>query len=205
MENSVKIALPKGRLAKQVLQLFKEFGYPVQIDSSSRKLIIVDEVTNFTFMFVKPSDVITYVYEGVCDIGVVGKDNLLEENKAVYELVDLNIGRCQMVVAGMDQEVYNSKKELRVATKYPVIAKKYFEEKNRKVNIIELKGSVELGPLVGLSDVIVDIYETGATLKANGLNVFDFFLDISARLIANQYSYRTMYDQINTLRMAFKR
>ncbi|MFW6319694.1 MAG: ATP phosphoribosyltransferase [Bacillota bacterium] len=199
MTNSLNIALPKGRLAEEVFALLKKAGYIVPKNTNTRKLIIEDKKNNFTYFLVKPTDVITYVEEGVCDIGIIGKDNILEEDKDIYELLDLSLGQCKMVVAGINNSVMIQANPLKVATKYPKIAKTYFKKTNTQVDIIKLNGSVELGPLVGLSDVIVDIYETGNTLKANGLNVFDDIVHISSRLIANKASYRLKNVAIKTI------
>ncbi len=199
MTKQLHIALPKGRLADEVFSLLKKAGYTVPKNTNSRKLIIEDTKNNFTYFLVKPTDVITYVEEGVCDIGIIGKDNILEEAKDIYELLDLSLGRCKMVVAGIDYGVMTQANPLTVATKYPLIAKTYFKKINKPVDIIKLNGSVELGPLVGLSDVIVDIYETGNTLRANGLSVFDDIVNISSRLIANKASYRLKNTAIKTI------
>lgn len=197
--SNIKIALPKGRLAKQVLELLKNVGYELDIDPSSRTLIQEDPNNQYQFMFVKPSDVITYVEEGVCDIGFVGKDNILEEQADVYELLDLGIGVCKMVIAGYQNQSLDSNKTLKVATKYPVIARQYLSQMNIPSTIVTLQGSVELGPLVGLSDVIVDIYETGSTLRANNLVVLEDLFQISTRLIANKASYRLKRTMIEPL------
>jgi ATP phosphoribosyltransferase len=199
MTKQLNIALPKGRLAEEVFELLKKAGYTVPKNNNSRKLIIEDDNNNFTYFLVKPTDVITYVKEGVCDIGIIGKDNILEEAKDIYELLDLSLGRCKMVVAGINNDVMTKANPLTVATKYPKIAKTYFKQIGKPVDIIKLNGSVELGPLVGLSDVIVDIYETGNTLKANGLTVFEDIVHISSRLIANKASYRLKNTAIKTI------
>lgn len=190
MNDYLKIALPKGRLAFQVFDLMRQAGYDIEVEKNTRKLIIKDEENKFIYMFIKPTDIVTYVCEGVCDIGVVGKDSIVEENKEIYELMDLEIGKCKMVVAGKDENILDDKTSINVASKYPKIANDYFKENNIKANIVKLNGSVELGPLVGLSDVIVDIFETGSTLKANDLIVIRDIFDISCRLIANKVSYR---------------
>ena len=199
MNEYLKIALPKGRLAYQVFDLMKQAGYDIDVEKNTRKLIIEDEENKFIYMFIKPTDIVTYVSEGVCDIGVVGKDSIVEENKEIYELLDLGIGKCKMVVAGKDIGVLDNKTTINVASKYPKIASDYFKSKNMKANIVKLNGSVELGPLVGLSDVIVDIFETGSTLKANNLLVIEDIFDISCRLITNKVSYRIKYKTIREL------
>jgi ATP phosphoribosyltransferase len=151
-------------------------------------------------MLVKPSDVMTYVEKGVADLGVIGKDNILEEDLDVYELIDLGFGRCKFSVAGKKGEVIHQRDDvLRVATKYPKVALNFFNLRNQPIDIIKLNGSVELAPLVGLADVIVDIVETGSTLRANGLDVLEDMYDISAKLIANRVSYRFKYERINVL------
>lgn len=200
MKPLLTIALPKGRLAKQILAKMEEQGYPINLDPSSRVLIQQDD-NNYAYMFVKPSDVITYVEEGVCDIGFVGNDSILEERKDIYELSDLRIGRCKMVIAGKDTNILDKRTSIRVASKYPYIAQQAFDTLGINSIIVTLKGSVELGPLVGLSDVIVDIYETGNTLRANNLSVIKDLFEISTRLIANKASYRrkrTIIDSIIT-------
>lgn len=199
MNGYLKIALPKGRLADKVFSLMKQSGYQIDFEKNTRKLIIKDDLNKFIYMFIKPTDIITYVYEGVCDIGVVGKDSIVEENKDVYELLDLDIGKCKMVIAGKNLSVLENTRSITVASKYPNIAYDYFTTQNIETNIIKLNGSVELGPLVGLSDVIVDIYETGATLKANNLSVLREIFDISCRLIANKVSYRSQNKAIKEL------
>jgi ATP phosphoribosyltransferase len=186
---NLNIALPKGRLSKDTFQLLEKAGYTLPDVSQGRKLVLEDTINNFTYYFVKPSDVPTYVQEGVCDIGIVGMDTLLESSATVFELLDLKIGTCKMVLAGQDATVLDKPEVLRIATNFPKIAKTFFKKVNRKVTIVKLNGSVELGPIVGLSDAIVDIYETGSTLKANGLSVFDDIVPISAYLIAGEASY----------------
>jgi ATP phosphoribosyltransferase len=193
----LKLALPKGRLSEAVFSLLGQCGYLFNQSTSSRQLVVEDDINQFTYYFVKPSDVVTYVEEGVCDIGVVGSDTLDEQTSDVYELLDLKIGVCKMVVAGKNDMPINKIK--RIATKYPRIAKSYFNQLNQSVSIVKLNGSVELGPLVGLSDAIVDIYETGSTLRANGLDVLDDVMPISSRLIVNKESYRRLALPIQSL------
>jgi ATP phosphoribosyltransferase len=201
MTEYINFALPKGRLSKDLLSKMRDKGYDIEIDEKTRKLVIVDEKNMFRYLFVKPSDVITYVYEGVSDIGVVGKDSIIEEQKELYEILDLEIGKCKMVIAATDKNLLETKRTLKVATKYPNIAKTYFDSISRPIEIIKLNGSVELGPLVGLSDCIVDIYETGNTLKANGLIVVEEIMDLSARLITNKESYRRLNTRIKELQI----
>jgi ATP phosphoribosyltransferase len=185
------VALAKGRLAEDACEVFQSVQLANNVDLQSRKLIFQDEKENMRFMIVKPSDVITYVEQGVADIGVVGKDTILEQGGDIYELLDLAFGKCRFAVAGYKGKKINKKDEvLKVATKYPKITNDYFKEKGQRIEIIKLNGSVELAPIVGLSDVIVDIVETGNTLKANGLEVIEEMFEVRAKLIANRVSYR---------------
>ena len=196
-------ALGKGRLANKTLELLEKIGITCEEmkDKDSRKLIFVNEELKLKFFLAKGPDVPTYVEYGAADIGVVGKDTIIEENRKVYEVLDLGFGKCRMCVAGPKKalEVLNSGKTIRVATKYPNIAKKYFEKTNRSVEIIKLNGSVELGPIVGLSDVIVDIVESGKTLAENGLEVLEEIEQLSARLIVNNASLKVKYEEINSI------
>jgi ATP phosphoribosyltransferase len=192
----ITIALPKGRLAAQVFELMEQAGYTIQLSDNKRKLVVNDTDNGFRYLFVKPSDVITYVEEGVADLGVVGKDSIFEERRDIYQLLDLGIGACKMVVAGPENISLSNRNTLRVATKYPATARDYLADRFPNLHIVYLRGSVELGPLVGLSDVIVDIFETGNTLKANGLVVKEELFDISSYLIANKASYRLYYNKI---------
>ena len=196
----LKIALPKGRMGEDVLMLFEKAqlckpGLLEQI-GSSRKLVFEDNESMIRFFMVKPSDVDSYVKYGTADIGIVGRDTLLENNLDVMELTDLRIGRCRLIVAGRKGFVPDPIRPLRVATKYPQITAKHFANKSQQVEIIELKGSVELAPLTGLSDVIVDIVETGTTLKENNLEVLEEICESSARLVANRASFRFMNPEI---------
>lgn len=190
----LNIALSKGRLAELSLELFEGVGIDcTELKDTGRKLIFTDEKNKIRFFLVKPGDVPTYVEYGAADMGVVGKDTLLEEGRNLYEVLNLGFGECRMVVAGpaelagkLDQ--LNNK---RVATKYPRIAREYFEHQKREsIEIIKLNGSVELAPLVGLSEVIVDIVESGRTLRDNGLVILDKIADISARLVVNRVSMK---------------
>ncbi len=190
----ITIALSKGRLAEKALDLLEAAGYDVSAGrEESRKLILEDEKTGLRFIMAKPSDVPTYVEYGAADIGVVGKDTLLEEGRNLYEVIDLGFGACRMCVCGpvslkgkLDQ-IPNK----RVASKYPNITRSYFEgTKKESVEIIKLNGSVELAPLIGLSEVIVDIVESGRTLKENGLDVLEVVADISARVVVNRVSMK---------------
>lgn len=198
--NNLCIALPTGRIGKQIIPLLQRSGVSNALENISRKLEIKDEESNLTFIFLKPSDIITYVEKGVADIGFVGKDSLLEEDKEVLELYDLEIGKCKFVVAGYKDTQISKKEEiLKVATKYPKIAKEFFKSLKQSIEIIKLNGSVEIAPLVGLSDVIVDITETGTTLKENGLEVLMEMSDISTRLISNKVSYQFYKTEINKI------
>ncbi|WP_099189015.1 ATP phosphoribosyltransferase [Tepidibacter mesophilus] len=196
----ITIALSKGRIEKQANDLFKKIGLGDCMDLDSRKLIFKDEKNKINFIYVKPSDVVTYVEKGVADLGIVGKDTILESDTNVYEVFDLGFGKCKFSIAGIKGEkIYKKDYILKVATKYTEIAKKYFKERQQKIEIIKLNGSVELAPLVGLSDVIVDLVETGNTLKANGLEVIEDMFNISARLISNRVSYRFKFDRIQNI------
>jgi ATP phosphoribosyltransferase len=199
----VNIALPKGRIGTLSIELFEKAGIDCsELKAGSRKLVLVDENNKIKFFLVKPSDVPTYVEYGTADIGIVGKDTLLEEGRHLYEVLDLGFGACSMVVAGAS-ELYGKLDQLhnkRVATKYPKIAREYFEhKKNESIEIIKLNGSVELAPLVGLSEIIVDIVESGKTLKENGLVVLETITDISARLVVNRVSFKMKNDKISSL------
>ena len=187
----LSIALPKGRLGDRVYRMLEQAGYRcADFFDGGRKLIIEDKANGLRYFLVKPSDVAIYVERGAADVGVVGKDILLESSPDVYELLNLNIGRCRVAVAGPNDFVEDKGATLRVATKFVNIAKRYYASKNRDMELIHLNGSIELAPILGLSDVIVDIVETGTTLKENNLRVFCDIVDISARLIANKSSYK---------------
>ena len=197
-------ALCKGRLAFQTLELLEKIGIECEEmkDKNSRKLIFVNEEMGLKFFLAKGPDIPTYVEYGAADIGVVGKDILMEENRRVYEVLDLYFGKCRMCVCGKEdaQEKLNNHEMIRVATKYPHIAKDYFfNKKHQTVDIIKLNGSVELGPLVELSDVIVDIVETGSTLKENDLVVLEEICPISTRLIVNQVSMQMNSERIKKI------
>ena len=198
------IALGKGRLAKKAMELFEEIGITCEEmkDPASRKLIFVNEEQKLRFFLSKGPDVPTYVEYGAADIGIVGKDTILEENRRVYEVLDLGFGKCRMCVCGPKsaEELLKHHERIRVASKYPEIAKDYFyNKKHQTVDIIKLNGSVDLGPLVGLSDVIVDIVETGSTLHENGLAVLEEVCPLSARLIVNQVSMQMEKERIGKL------
>ena len=198
----ITFALAKGRLGNKIVKMLNDINIcDVYIDDDTRKLVIYSQDNKYAFFLSKPSDVPTFVDYGIADIGVVGKDTILEENRDITELLDLGFGKCRMCVAGPKsaKEILNSGKTIRVATKYPNIAKKYFEKTNRSVEIIKLNGSVELGPIVGLSDVIVDIVESGKTLVENGLEVLEEIEQLSARLIVNNASLKVKYEEINII------
>lgn len=197
-------ALTKGRLAEKTLSLLESVGLTCEEmkDKSSRKLVFVNEEQKLRFFLAKGPDVPTYVEYGAADIGVVGKDTLLEEGRRVYEVLDLGFGKCRMCVCGPEsaRELLKHHEMIRVASKYPNIAKEYFyNKKNQTVDIIKLNGSVELGPIVGLSDVIVDIVETGGTLRENGLEVLEEVCPLSARMIVNQVSMQMQPERIKDL------
>ena len=201
MENIV-IAIAKGRIEKDVYRRLKILKMEDCIETDSRKLIFTDEENKITYIHVKPSDVVTYVENGVADLGIVGKYTILENenDNEVYELLDLGFGKCKFSVAGMKGKNNYSKEEtLKVATKYPRIAKNYFKSRGQKIEIIKLNGSVELAPIVGLSDVIVDLVETGNTLKANGLEIVEDMCNISSRIIANRVSYKFKKSKIESI------
>ncbi len=197
-------ALGKGRLANKTMELLEEIGITCEEmkDKDSRKLIFVNEALKLKFFLAKGPDVPTYVEYGAADIGVVGKDTILEEGRRVYEVLDLGYGRCRMCVCGPESaaELLRHHEMIRVATKYPNIAKDYFyNKKHQTVDIIKLNGSVELGPIVRLADVIVDIVETGSTLKENGLKVLEEICPLSARMIVNQVSMQMEPERIKKL------
>ena len=197
-------ALGKGRLANKTLELLEKTGITCEEmkDKNSRKLIFVNEELKLRFFLAKGPDVPTYVEYGAADIGVVGSDTIMEENRRVYEVLDLGFGKCRMCVCGPAQarELLKHHERIRVASKYPNIAKDYFfNKKHQTVDIIKLNGSVELGPIVGLSDVIVDIVETGSTLRENGLEVLEEICPLSARMIVNQVSMQMETERIRSL------
>ena len=197
-------ALGKGRLANKTLELFEKIGITCEeiYDKETRKLIFVNEELKLRFFLSKGPDVPTYVEYGAADIGIVGKDTILEEGRNIYEVLDLGFGKCRMCICGPEsaRELLQHHELIRVATKYPNIAKDYFyNKKHQTVDIIKLNGSVELGPLVGLGDVIVDIVETGSTLRENGLDVLEEICPLSARMIINQVSMQKQSKRIQEL------
>ena len=200
MKTMLNVALPKGRLGEKVYAMFEKAGFPCpSIKENNRKLIFENEECGVRYFWVKPSDVAIYVERGAADIGVAGKDILLEYEPDIYELLDLDLGKCRMAVASMADFRDDTRKTLRVATKFSNIAKTYYRSLGRDIDIIHLNGSIEIAPILGLSDVIVDIVETGTTLKENNLIVYDTIVPISARLIANKSSYKFKGEQIDTI------
>ncbi len=201
----LNIALPKGRLGDKVYDRLSRIGYTCEeLYKDSRKLIFENPACGVRYFLVKPSDVAIYVFHGAADIGIVGKDILEEEHPDVYELYDLGFGACRMCVAGPKDFVEDRTRPLRVATKFEHTAKQYYLTQNRNIEVIKLNGSIEIAPLLGLSDVIVDIVETGTTLRENGLDVLEVIAPISARLIANKAAYRFKYDEIRLLQERLK-
>ena len=191
MKTTLNIALPKGRLGEKAYAMFEKAGFPCPaIREESRKLIFENQEQTLRYFWVKPSDVAIYVERGAADIGIAGKDILLEYGPEVYELLDLKMGKCRMAVAAKNSFRDDSRKQLRVATKFSNIAANYYLSKGRDIDIIHLNGSIELAPILDLSDVIVDIVETGTTLKENDLSVIETIVPISARLIANKASFK---------------
>ncbi len=197
-------ALAKGRLAKKTLEILEQIGFSCEEmkDPNSRKLIFVNEEQKIKIFLAKANDVPTYVEYGAADIGVVGRDTILEEGRKLYEVIDLGLGKCRMCVAGPKEamELLQHGELIRVATKYPNIAKDYFyNKKHQTVEIIKLNGSIELAPIVGLSEVIVDIVETGSTLRENGLEVLEEICQLSARMVVNQVSMKMEHERITKL------
>ena len=200
----ITIALAKGRLAKQTLALLEQTGITCEEmkDKDTRKLIFINEELKLKFFLSKTSDVPTYVEYGAADLGVVGSDTIMEEGRKVLEVLDLGLGKCNMCVAGpaSAKELLHNNQVIRVASKYPAIAKNYFyNQKHQTVEIVKLNGSVELAPIVGLSEVIVDIVETGSTLKANGLEVLETICPLSPRVIVNEASMKLQRERITKL------
>ena len=197
-------ALGKGRLAKKTLEMFEQIGITCEEmkDRDTRKLIFVNEELKLRFFLAKGPDVPTYVEYGAADIGIVGKDTILEEGRNIYEVLDLGFGKCRMCICGPEnaKELLNHHELIRVATKYPRIAKDYFyNKKHQTVEIIKLNGSIELAPIVGLSEVICDIVETGSTLRENGLSVLEEVCPLSARMVVNQVSMKMENERITKL------
>lgn len=200
MKTMLNVALPKGRLGEKVYDIFEKAGFECpSIKENSRKLIFENEECGVRYFWVKPSDVAIYVERGAADIGVAGKDILLEYAPDVYELFDLDIGKCRMAVAAKKDFRDDTQKTLKVATKFANIAKDYYKSLGRDIDIIHLNGSIEIAPILGLSDVIVDIVETGTTLKENDLEVVETITNISARLIANKASFKFKSEAIEKI------
>lgn len=194
------IALPKGRIGKSAVSIFSKLGLTECIDLDSRKLVFQDDVKKIKYMLLKNSDITTYVEKGTADVGIVGKDLIVENEPNVYELYNFNLGICKMSIAGIkDQDIYDSESVLKVGTKYTNCARKYFEKKGQNIELTKLNGSVELAPLMGLSHVIVDIVETGNTLRANGLEVLEEMFDINAMMIANKINYKFKRERITKI------
>lgn len=203
------IALTKGRLAKKTLELFRKVGIAADgaDDKDTRKLIFTNEELGVRFFLAKGPDVPTYVAYGAADIGIVGRDTILEEGRQIYEVLDLGYGKCRMCICGPEsaREKLNSGEQIRVATKYPNIAKEYFlNRRHQTVEIIKLNGSIELAPIVGLSEVICDIVETGTTLRENGLTVLEEVCPLSARVVVNQVSMKMENERITALITSLK-
>ncbi len=200
MKPMINVALPKGRLGEKVYDMFEKSGFPCpSIHEDNRKLIFENEELGLRFFWAKPSDVPIYVERGVADIGVAGKDILLEYLPDVYELLDLDLGKCRMAVAAPRDFRDDPRRTLRVATKFSRIAKNYYDSLGRDIDIIHLNGSIEIAPIIGLSDVIVDIVETGTTLRENNLDVIATVVPISARLIANKAGFKFKNETIEKI------
>lgn len=201
MKTMINVALPKGRLGEKVYDMFEKAGFDcASIKENSRKLTFENEEKGIRYFWVKPSDVAIYVERGAADIGVAGKDILLEYSPDVYELLDLHLGKCRMAVAAKNDFKDDTEKTLRVATKFVNIATDYYSKKSRDIDIIKLNGSIELAPILELSDVIVDIVETGTTLKENNLCPIEDIVPISARLIANKASFKFKTKEIENIK-----
>ena len=200
MKTMLNVALPKGRLGEKVYDMFEKAGFECpSIKETNRKLFFENPEKNVRYFWVKPSDVAIYVERGAADIGVAGKDILLEYEPDIYELMDLDIGKCRMAVAAKKDFRDNPQRTLRVATKFTNIAKTYYKSLGRDIDIIHLNGSIEIAPILGLTDVIVDIVETGSTLRENGLEVLEEICPLSARMIVNQVSMQMESQRIGTL------
>ena len=206
MDNFLNVALPKGRLGESVYSMFEKAGFECpSIREESRKLIFENPDAGVRYFWVKPSDVAIYVERGAADIGVCGKDIILEYEPDVYELLDLECGKCRMCVCGKDDFYDNPDSTLKVATKFSNIAASYYAQKGRDIDVIHLNGSIEIAPILGLSDVIVDIVETGKTLKENNLKVIEEIVPISARLIVNKPAFKFKHVLIEKLKQNLSR
>lgn len=197
----LSIALTKGRLEKESVKIFEKCGYGIEeLQNKGRQLVFKDSIKNNEYFLVKAADCVTYVEHGVADVGIVGKDTLLESTGRYYEVMDLDIGKCGFIVASLpEMDPYKKVGHIKIGTKYPTVAKEYFKKIGMDVEVIKIEGSVELAPILGLCDAIVDIMETGTTLKENGLIVFDRICDISARVIVNKASFKLKRDEITDL------
>ncbi|NLD19349.1 MAG: ATP phosphoribosyltransferase [Clostridiales bacterium] len=202
----LQVALPKGRLGKKVYGMFESAGFSCSgVMDDTRKLIFENEDTGICFFWVKPSDVAIYVERGAADIGVVGKDILMEYKPEIFELLDLNVGKCKMVVAGKKDFRDKTDRTLRVATKFTNVAKDYYGKQCRDIDIIKLNGSIELAPILDLSDVIVDLVETGTTLKENDLEPLETVAPVSARLVANRSAFQFKNEKIEKIISGLRR
>lgn len=200
MKEFLNVALPKGRLGERVYAMFAQAGFPCEeLLDPKRKLIFENPEAGVRYFWVKPSDVPVYVERGAADVGVAGKDILLEYGPDIYELLDLNVGKCRMCVAAKTDFQDDPDRTLRVATEFPNIARTYYSARSREIDIIRLHGSIEIAPILGLTDVIVDIVETGTTLRENDLVPTETIVPLSARLIANKVSYKFKHQAIQTL------
>ena len=195
----LKIALTKGRLEEKTVELFEKMGFDCEnLRNKGRKLVLFIPNANIEVVLAKANDVITYVERGVCDLGVVGKDTIMEIGRSFYEMLDLGFGKCRFALANQkDVDFYQGYQAKVIATKYPNVARNYFKQKGMDIDVVKIEGSVELAPLLGLSDGIVDLVETGTTLKENGLEVKEYIADISARLIANVASLKMQKGEID--------
>lgn len=195
---SISIALTKGRLEKETVKLLDKANFGTEeLKNKGRKLVFNDTIEEIKYFLVKAADSITYVKHGVADIGIVGKDTLMESDNNYYEVLDLGIGKCGFIVASLpEKDVFKKVGHIKIGTKYPRVAREYFKKRGMDVEIIKIEGSVELAPILGLCDAIVDIMETGTTLKENGLIVFDRICDISARVIVNKASFKMKREEI---------
>lgn len=202
----INVALPKGRLGNQVYALLEKAGYecPKILEKNTRRLVFENTARGVRYFSVKPSDVPIYVERGAADVGIAGKDILLEYRPEVYELLDLKLGKCRMCICGPEDFYDEHLRTLRVATKFPHITRSYYEERGREIDIIELHGSIELAPLPGLSDVICDLVETGSTLRDNDLTVLSEVVPVSARFIANKVSWQFRREEILRMREALR-
>lgn len=195
---SISIALTKGRLEKEIVKLLDKANFGTEeLKNKGRKLVFNDTIEEIKYFLVKAADSITYVEHGGADIGIVGKDTLMESDNNYYEVLDLGIGKCGFIVASLpEKDVFKKVGHIKIGTKYPRVAREYFKKRGMDVEIIKIEGSVELAPILGLCDAIVDIMETGTTLKENGLIVFDRICDISARVIVNKASFKMKREEI---------